>query len=156
MAKVTSIQEIFENLDEGFQSDKAEGVDAIFQFDLTGDNGGKYWVKVQNKLAEVSAGEHDSPTMVLTSAADDYIAMINGELAPMTAGEGAEYVRFRLMMAQRLEPLFDDAALDALYEGSGGVCRALNKLAMLALIEGAGRGMARIGAGVVDACAEAF
>ena len=78
------------------------------------------------------------------------------ELAPMTAGECAEYVRFRLMMAQRLEPLFDDAALDALYEGSGGVCRALNKLAMLALIEGAGRGMARIGAGVVDACAEAF
>ena len=107
MAKVTSIQEIFENLDEGFQSDKAEGVDAIFQFDLTGDNGGKYWVKVQNKLAEVSAGEHDSPTMVLTSTADDYIAMINGELAPMTAFmQGRIKVKGDMGLAMKLQAMF--------------------------------------------------
>jgi putative sterol carrier protein len=107
MAKVTSVQEIFENLDEGFQSDKAEGVNAIFQFDLTGDNGGKYWVKVQNKKAEVHEGEHASPTMVLTAVATDYVAMINGELPPMTAFmQGRIKVKGDMGLALKLQ-MFD-------------------------------------------------
>jgi putative sterol carrier protein len=107
MAKVTSVQEIFENLDEGFQPDKAEGVDAIFQFDLTGDNGAKYWVKVQDKQAEVNEGEHDAPTMVLTSSADDYIAIVNGELAPMTAFmQGRVRVKGDMGLAMKLQAMF--------------------------------------------------
>jgi hypothetical protein len=56
MPRVSSIQEIFDNIDQGFRPEKAEGVNAIFQFVLTGDNGGKYWVKVGNKQAEVHEG----------------------------------------------------------------------------------------------------
>jgi putative sterol carrier protein len=107
MAKVTSVQEIFENLNEGFQPDKAEGVDAIFQFDLTGDGGAKYWVKVQNQQAEVHEGEHDSPTMVLTSSADDYIGIVNGELAPMTAFmQGRVRVKGDMGLAMKLQAMF--------------------------------------------------
>ncbi len=107
MAKVSSIQEIFGDLDEGFHPDKAEGVDAIFQFDLTGDNGGKYWVKVQDKQAEVHEGEHDAPTMVLTAAADDYIAMVNGELAPMMAFmQGRVKVKGDMGLAMKLQAMF--------------------------------------------------
>jgi putative sterol carrier protein len=107
MAKAASIQEVFENLDEGFQADKAEGVDAIFQFDLTGDSGAKYWVKVQNKQPEVHEGEHDSPTMVLTASADDYLAMVNGELAPMTAFmQGRVKVKGDMGLAMKLQAMF--------------------------------------------------
>jgi putative sterol carrier protein len=104
---VTSIKEIFEHLEEGFQSDKAEGVDAIFQFDLTGDNGGKYWVKVQNKKPEVHQGQHDNPTMTLTSSADDYIAIVNGELAPMSAFmQGRVKVKGDMGLAMKLQAMF--------------------------------------------------
>jgi putative sterol carrier protein len=107
MAKVSSVKEIFDNLDEGFQPDKAEGVDAIFQFDLTGDNGGQYWVKVVDREAEVREGVHASPTMTLTATADDYIAMVNGELAPMTAFmQGKIKVKGDMGLALKLQAMF--------------------------------------------------
>jgi putative sterol carrier protein len=107
MAKVSSIKEIFDNLNEGFQPDKAEGVDAIFQFDLTGDNGGQYWVKVANKKADVHEGKHDAPTMTLTATANDYMSMVNGELAPMTAFmQGKIKVKGDMGLALKLQAMF--------------------------------------------------
>jgi putative sterol carrier protein len=107
MAKVSSINEIFDNLDEGFQPSKAEGVDAVFQFNLTGDNGGQYWVKVANKAAEVHQGEHDAPTMILTASANDYMAMINGDVAPMTAFmQGKVKVKGDMGLALKLQAMF--------------------------------------------------
>ncbi|MBN1964598.1 MAG: SCP2 sterol-binding domain-containing protein, partial [Anaerolineae bacterium] len=85
MARLNTLKEVFDNMHEGFDPDKAEGVDAIFQFDLSGDNGGKFWIKVANKQVEVHEGEVPDPTMVLTATADDYIALVNGELNPMMA-----------------------------------------------------------------------
>ena len=85
MSRVNSVQEIFENINEGFQPDKAEGVNAIFQFNLSGDNGGVYWIRVYDKQMEVNEGEHEAPTLIINSSADDYIALVNGELNPMMA-----------------------------------------------------------------------
>jgi general secretion pathway protein A len=60
-------------------------------------------------------------------------------LTPLTPTEAAQYVKYRLMTAGRLTDLFTDAALEALHAHSEGICRSLNKLAMLALIEGTDR-----------------
>jgi type II secretory pathway predicted ATPase ExeA len=67
---------------------------------------------------------------------------MRSELRPLTAGEVAQYVKFRLMTAGRLDELFTDAALAAIHEHSGGICRSVNKLAMLSLIEAADRRVA--------------
>jgi putative sterol carrier protein len=107
MTKVTMIKEIFDHLGEGFQADKAEGVDAIFQFDLTGDNGGQYWVKVVNKTVEVHEGKHDAPTMTLTASAEDYMAVVNGDLAAMTAFmQGKIKVKGDMGLALKLQAMF--------------------------------------------------
>lgn len=107
MARVNSVEEIFTHLDEGFQPAKAEGVDAVFQFNLTGDNGGQYWVKVKDQQFESEKGEHPDPTMVLTSSADDYIAMVNGELNPMTAFmQGKVKVKGDMGLALKLQSMF--------------------------------------------------
>lgn len=107
MAKATSIEEIFNNIDEGFNPDKAEGVDAIFQFNLTGDNGGQYWIQVKNKEAVVHQGEHDAPTMTVTSTADDYIALANGDLNAMTAFmQGKIKVKGDMGLAMKLQSMF--------------------------------------------------
>lgn len=107
MPRVSSVKEIFDNLGEVFQPSKAEGVDAIFQFDLTGDNGAKYWVKVQNNDFEVSEGQHDAPTMTLTATADDYMAVINGDMAPMPAFmQGKIKVKGDMGLALKLQAMF--------------------------------------------------
>jgi putative sterol carrier protein len=107
MPRVSSIQEIFSNMSEGFRPDKAEGVDAIFQFDLSGDNGGRYWVKVANKQVEAHEGLHDAPTMTILATADDYLALVNGELNAMQAFmQGKIKVKGDMGLALKLQTMF--------------------------------------------------
>jgi putative sterol carrier protein len=107
MPRATSIQEVFSHMDEGFNPAKAEGVDAVFQFDLTGDNGGQYWVKVTNQQVESHEGVHPSPTMTLTAAADDYLALVNGDLNPMMAFmQGKVKVKGDMGLALKLQAMF--------------------------------------------------
>lgn len=58
-------------------------------------------------------------------------------LCPLTPVEVAQYIKYRVMTAGRLTELFTEAALAAVHELSGGICRNVNKLAMLSLIEAA-------------------
>jgi general secretion pathway protein A len=62
---------------------------------------------------------------------------LRSELAPLTAPEAAQYIKFRLMSAGRLVDVFTDEALSALHLVSGGIPRTLNKAALLSLIDGA-------------------
>ncbi len=108
MPKVSSVKEIFEHINEGFHPDKAAGVDAVIQFELTGEGSGQYWIRVADKKAEVHEGTHESPTMTLVASADDYIAVINGELNPMTAFmQGKIKVKGDMGLALKLQTMFD-------------------------------------------------
>lgn len=105
--KVTSIDQIFAAMPEHFNANAAAGVDAIFQFDLSGSNGGKYWVKVANQQVQVNEGESASPTITVTATADDYLKMINGEIAPMTAFmQGKVKVKGNMGLAMKLQTIF--------------------------------------------------
>lgn len=106
MPKVNSIEEMFAHIGERFQPDKAEGVDAIFQFDLSGDAGGKYWAKVADKQIEAQAGEHPAPSLTITSTADDFMALVNGELNPMMAFmQGKIKVKGEMALAMKLQAI---------------------------------------------------
>jgi general secretion pathway protein A len=61
---------------------------------------------------------------------------LRSELRPLGADDTAQYVKFRLLMAGRMDDLFDAEALAAMHEITGGICRRINKLGMLLLIEG--------------------
>ena len=71
-------------------------------------------------------------------------------LGPLDQEETKAYVQHRLKVAGREAPLFDDAALAALYEHSGGIPRRINIIAGNALIEGFGRGAEQIGQEIVE------
>jgi type II secretory pathway predicted ATPase ExeA len=64
---------------------------------------------------------------------------LRSELRPLTPAEVTQYIKYRLMTAGRLDELFTESALAAIHELSGGICRSVNKLAMLSLIEAADR-----------------
>ena len=44
MPTFTSVQEIFDNMCKAFKAEKAQSDKATIQFDLSGENGGKYWI----------------------------------------------------------------------------------------------------------------
>ena len=74
-------------------------------------------------------------------------------LKPLRADEVGQYVKFRLMVAGRMAELFTTLALAELHAHSGGICRSLNKLCMLSLIEGAAQQQPVIDAAIVASCA---
>jgi type II secretory pathway predicted ATPase ExeA len=71
-------------------------------------------------------------------------------LGPLNPEETRGYVLHRLKVAGRDAPLFDDEALNSLFEHSGGIPRRINVLAGNALIEGFGRGAEVIGVDVIE------
>ena len=77
---VSSCQEYFDTLENRFIADQADGVDAAFVYDLTGDGGGTWTVTVSNGAVSVSEGAAEGAKVTYTMKADDYVKMANGDL----------------------------------------------------------------------------
>jgi len=78
---------------------------------------------------------------------------LRSQLQPLRPDETRQYVKFRLLVAGRMTELFTPRALDALHTHSGGICRTLNKLAMLSLIDGTDHQQPLVDADSVEAAA---
>lgn len=78
---------------------------------------------------------------------------LRSQLRALTSDEATQYVKYRLMTAGRLTDLFTESGFEALHKHSGGICRSLNKLAMLTLIESADRQAAIIDEPIVTRAA---
>src|SRR5579863_2108122 len=76
----TSCQEVFDNMAGRLNKDAAKGLNAVYQFDLSGDGGGKWTVLINNEQCQVQSGAHASPNITLSMAANDYLDMVNGKL----------------------------------------------------------------------------
>jgi putative sterol carrier protein len=108
MPSFTNVQEIFANMCSAFQADKAQNENATIQFDLSGDNGGKYWVKVANGVCETGSGAAPGTTdMTLLASGEDWIMVTNGQLNAMTAFmQGKIKVQGNMGMAMKLQNWF--------------------------------------------------
>ena len=85
MATREDIAQIFSRMVERIDNKKAEGINAVIQFDLSGDNGGMWWLKITDTGAATGEGAGESPKMTLKATADDFSSMIGGTLNPMQA-----------------------------------------------------------------------
>ena len=67
--------------------DAATAPDAVYQFDLSGDGGGSWVLDLKKGKTSgfVSEGPTDDAGATISVAADDWVAMINGDLNPMQA-----------------------------------------------------------------------
>ena len=81
-----SVSDIFENFCVAFVPEKAANDSGIIQFNLSGENGGLYWVKVDKGTCASGAGAAPStPDMTLNSSADVWLAVANGQQNAMSA-----------------------------------------------------------------------
>jgi putative sterol carrier protein len=91
---------------ENVDSSKVEDVNATIQFDLSGDNGGFFWLKLNGGQIESGQGALDSPNMTLKASADDWAAVVNGELNAMQAFmSGKLKIQGNMGLAMKLQSL---------------------------------------------------
>lgn len=85
-----SAAEIFNEMSNRFDADKAGDMNASVQFSLSGDGGGDWYVKIANGECDAQEGSLDSPTAKILMSANDYVAMTTGELNAMAAFMGGK------------------------------------------------------------------
>ncbi|HLW69542.1 MAG TPA: SCP2 sterol-binding domain-containing protein [Candidatus Binataceae bacterium] len=103
----TSCQEVFDNMAGRLNKDAAKGLNAVYQFDLSGDGGGKWTVLINNEQCQVQSGAHASPNITLSMAANDYLDMVNGKLnGQMAFMTGKLKIAGDMGLALKLQSLF--------------------------------------------------
>jgi len=104
---LTDVKEVFTKISEVFNASAAQGVDAVFQFNITGDGGGNWNVTVRDGICQIQEGIHDTPTVTLTMSGETWLAMANKELNGMQAFmSGKLKASGDIMLAQRIAKLF--------------------------------------------------
>lgn len=104
---ISSVKEVFDKVPQAFNPDAAKGLDAVFQFDITGEGGGNWNVGVKSGAVQVQEGKAGSPTVTLTMSTDTWLGMVNKQINGMQAFmSGKLKLTGDMMLAQRIPDLF--------------------------------------------------
>ncbi len=104
---LTSVQSVFDRMPEFFRTEAAGGVDVVFQFNISGPDGGDWHVGVKDGTCTVESGVHSKPTTTLRMADEDFLALVGGKLPAMRAfTSGKLKIEGDLMKSQLVEKLF--------------------------------------------------
>ena len=103
----TDVKEVFNGMPGVFNPSAAQGLDVVFQYEITGEGGGNWHVTVKDGTCEVTEGSHDSPSVTLTMSAETWLGIVNKETNGMQAFMSGELkASGDIMLAQRIEQLF--------------------------------------------------
>jgi putative sterol carrier protein len=99
--------EIFAQMSEAFQADKAGSLRATFQFNLSGEGGGDWTVTVADGTCTVAEGKAEKPNITIGMVADDFVKMVEGELSPVAAFmQGKIKLQGDMNLAMKLQEIF--------------------------------------------------
>jgi putative sterol carrier protein len=73
-------QEVFDSMRGSFQANKAKGVHARYQWDLSGPNGGQWWIAVDDGTYKMGKGKVANPNVTFVAKDNDWVAVSNGKL----------------------------------------------------------------------------
>ncbi|AXF56861.1 SCP2 sterol-binding domain-containing protein [Salicibibacter kimchii] len=79
---MANVKEIFDQINTGLREDpsRAGGVEAVYQFNLSGSEAGTYQVVLKSDEGYAQEGDQETPDCTLTLDSDDFIKMAEGEL----------------------------------------------------------------------------
>ncbi len=82
---MASPNKIKEMMVERLKPEKAEGIDAVIQIDLTGDNGGQFYLQIADGTVTANDGVSDDARMTMKASAEDWHKVITGQMNGMQA-----------------------------------------------------------------------
>ncbi len=105
--KRPTARQLIESMPKYFKPEKAQGVNAVIQYRLTGENGGDWIVRIQDGQCTVEEGVAENPTLTLRMDAEEYVDLILGKLDGMTAFmTGKLQLEGDFTLATRLQSFF--------------------------------------------------
>jgi len=78
-APLTS-EKIFEKMPEVFKPEQAQGVNAIYEFDISGNGGGRWQVVIEHKTCKVIRDGNLDPTVIFRMSTEDHVGIIDGSV----------------------------------------------------------------------------
>src|SRR5438552_17984400 len=73
-------QQVFDSVGGSCKPDKAKGVHARYQWELSGPNGGEWWIDVNDGTYKMGKGKIDNPSVTFITSDNDWVAMSTGKL----------------------------------------------------------------------------
>ena len=100
-------QGVFDAMRGSFQPAKAKGVHARYQWDLSGPNGGEWWIDVNDGTCKMGKGKIDHPSVTFTAKDKDWVAICHDQLSGTWAYmTGRLKVRGDQRIARKLGEMF--------------------------------------------------
>ncbi len=84
MSDITA-EKIITLLPERFNAEEAGDWTATIQLDITGDQGGNWYVVVEGGSVAVHEGKTDNPTATMETSAEVWVGMYDGSVNPQMA-----------------------------------------------------------------------
>nr|XP_035965119.1 hydroxysteroid dehydrogenase-like protein 2 [Halichoerus grypus] len=99
----------FRIVKDSLSDDVVKATQAIYQFELSGEDGGTWFLDLKSKGGNVGHGEpSDQADVVMTMSTDDFIKMFSGKLKPtMAFMSGKLKIKGNMTLAIRLEKLMN-------------------------------------------------
>ena len=105
--RVNSVQEYFDTLHDRFVQSASKGVEAVFQFEISGATGGTWHVIVKDEQLEIVEGAHSSPSACIRSSDVNYVKICNGDMNGLRAVMTRKMkVQGNLTVARKMQDMF--------------------------------------------------
>src|SRR5437762_8244526 len=100
-------QQVFDSMRDSFQPNKAKGVHARYQWELSGPNGGEWWIDVNDGTYKMGKGKIDNPSVTFVTSDKNWVALSNGTLGGKWAFfTGRLKIRGSQSLARKLDEIF--------------------------------------------------
>ena len=101
------VTETFNNMAATFNADAAAGVDVIFQFHISGAEGGNWACVIKDQACNIDTGVNAQAACTLKMTDQDFLDMMSGKLPAMQAyTSGKLIIEGDIMKSQLIEKLF--------------------------------------------------
>lgn len=103
----TKFSDLIEMIPGAFMPEKAGGVSAVVLFQVSGEGGGDWTMRIENGSCAVNEGKADSYDLKLEGDAQDALDVFAGKLDPMKAYmQGKIHLSGNMLLAMRIFGLF--------------------------------------------------
>ncbi|KAF6124791.1 hydroxysteroid dehydrogenase like 2 [Phyllostomus discolor] len=104
-----AVEETFRAVKNSLSDDIVKAIQAVYKFELSGEDGGTWFLDLKNKSGNAGYGEpSDKADVVMHMTTDDFVKMFSGTLKPTTAFmSGKLKIKGNMALAIKLEKLMN-------------------------------------------------
>ncbi len=100
-------QDVFDGMRQSFRAEKAKGVHARYQWELSGPAGGQWWIEVNDGTFKMGRGKIDNASVTFIASDKTWVALANGTLVGTWAFlTGRLRIRGDRALAKKLGEIF--------------------------------------------------